>query len=80
MRNGDSAVGFLTAEINSVTGIIAAYSSEMNIYIWPRLYDMFKDGHEAAKLVAPLKVIYGVSTTLANINMMLVQWSSNGRL
>lgn len=72
-------IGFLTAEINPSTGLIAAYSSEQNIYIWPRLYDIFKDGHEAAKLVAPLKRINGVSTSISNINMMLVQWSPSGR-
>lgn len=73
-------VGFVTAEINPKTGIIAAYSSQLRIYIWPRLYDIFKDGHEAAKSAVPIKIINGVMTPGSNINMMQVQWGSDGNL
>lgn len=81
LRNEDSTVvGFVTAEINPKTGIIAAYSSQLRIYIWPRLYDIFKDGFESAKLAVPLKIINGVNPMASNINMMQVQWSPTGNL
>lgn len=72
-------VGFLTSEINPVTGIIAAYSTQSNIYIWPRLRDMFKEGHEGQRNQTPLKVIYGVTATLSTLPVVLVTWSPNGK-
>jgi WD40 repeat protein len=82
IRDENGPLGFIASEANPKTGIIAAYSVKGNIYIWPRLSDMFSQ--EARIIPSPLKIIPGfhlpVEVALnATQQQIILQWSPNGQ-
>lgn len=79
LREGEKPVGILAAEINLSTGIIAAYSTSGNIYIWSRLRDIFREGADGTVNLNPLKVISGIVPGLNNLTNLVVLWSPNGK-
>lgn len=81
IRDENGPLGFIASETNPSTGIIAAYSVKGQIYIWPRLSDMF--GQENRGWPSPLKIIPGFHIPVeAALNttqqQIILQWSPNG--
>jgi len=79
LREGEKPVGILAAEINMASGIIAAYSTSGNIYIWPRLRELFRDGSDGQVSLTPLKVISGIVPGGNHLTNLVVLWSPNGK-
>lgn len=76
----DKLIGFVAAEVNPTSGVIAAYSTQDNIYIWPRLRELFKETLEpASSHLMPTKVITGLHGVVSSKQNILVSWSPNGK-